>query len=176
MFKNKVACIDVDLTVVDSLSPWIDWWEDRTGMDFPWEDISPTKSINKVIFKHMPDALDFWEKDDLYDSLLPIRHSVSVLEKLSLSHEIYFVTKCTKGHYRSKVRFLNKFFPFNSGVINTENKHLIDADMFVEDHTEYVENIVHNRPGSTVYQFMTEDNKYQKVKGAIQVNCWSEIK
>ena len=100
---------------------------------------------------------------------------MDVLHDLSKSHEIFFVTKCTDGHYDSKVKFLNKYFPFNDGIINSPHKHLIEADLFVEDHTEYVENIVHNRPGSVVYQFMTEDNKYQKVKGAVHINCWSEL-
>ncbi len=175
MNKNKVACIDVDLTVVDTLIPWINWWEKETEMDFPWEELSPNNSINKILFKHLPSALDFWEKEDLYDLLLPIKHSVDVLKRISIDHDVYFVTKCTEGHYNSKVRFLNKFFPFNSGVINTPYKHLIEADLFVEDHTEYVKDILNKRPGSKVYQFMTEDNKYQKVDGAVHVDCWSKI-
>ena len=173
----KSIVVDVDLTIVDTLTPWVTWWEEQTGQSFPWDKIGPELSFNEALGVHMSrdNSMIYWNQSDLYDDLMPLDGSVKVLELLSHAYEIYFVSHCQKGHYDSKLRFLNKYFPFHSGLINTQNKYAIEADIYFDDHVDYTQKIVDKRPHADVYQFVTADNEYQLVDGATPMYSWRDF-
>ncbi len=174
MTLKPVIAVDVDLTVVDTLASWIEWYEFSTGLDFPWDRISE-KSVNKLMAEHMFSPLNYWQKEDLYDDLQPIRGSVEVLEKMTQTHRIVFVTKSTAGHLYSKAAFLNRNFPFHSGIVNTSDKGLVEAEVFIEDYVDYVEKIKLQRPNADILFMRTKANEHLEVNGVTDVFNWREI-
>ena len=174
----KTIVVDVDLTLVDTLTPWVEWWEFMTDSKFDWTKVGPDYSINKQLLEKMThdEYMVFWNKSDLYDDLVPREGALTLLRWYSaLGYEIYFVSKCEPGHFKSKVRFLDKYFPFSEGLINTKHKHTIEADIYMEDHVEYTQAILDSRPHAKVYQFVTRDNEYQLCDGAEHIKEWGDI-
>ena len=106
--------VDVDLTIVDTLTEWTEWWEAKTGKEFPWHKIGSDFSINDALKEHMDaDAiLEFWKQEDLYDNLEPIYGVFQTLSLLSTGYDIYFLSYCQPEHFESKKRFLDRYFPF----------------------------------------------------------------
>ena len=169
--------VDVDLTIVDTLTEWVEWWEEKTGKEFPWHKIGSDFSINDALKEHMDATavLDFWKKEDLYDDLEPIYGVFKTLSLLSTGYDIYFLSHCQPEHFESKKRFLDRYFPFHSGLINTSRKYQIECDIYFDDHCYYVEKIIEHRPHSKVYQYVTADNIYQLVDGATPLYTWSDF-
>ena len=175
---RRSIAVDVDLTIVDSLTPWIKWWSLRTGKSFNWSEVSKEYSINKQLESAMTreETLEFWKNPALYDGLSPLVGSRNALRLLkSTGHNVFFVSNCEDAHFDSKKRFLDKFFPFHDGLINTHRKHEIEADIYFDDHVDYVDKIIANRPHSKVYQFVTKDNEYQLNSEATPLHCWTDF-
>ena len=174
----KTIAVDVDLTLVDTLTPWVEWWEFMTDSKFDWTKVGPDFSINDQLKTKMTrkEYMVWWNRADLYDDLEPNPGAMRTLRWYhDMGAEIYFVSKCEDGHYKSKVRFLDKYFPFADGLINTPHKELINADVYFEDHVDYTRKIVNKRPHAKVYQFVTRDNEYQLVDGAIPMKTWENF-
>ena len=171
----KTIVVDVDLTLVDTLTPWVEWWEFMTDSKFDWDNINKDYSINDQLKTKMTreEYMEYWRKADLYDDLEPLPGAKETLKWYSaMGCEIYFVSKCEQGHVKSKQRFLDKHFPFHDGLINTKYKHMIEADIYFEDHVPYIKEIRKHRPHSQVYQFVTRDNSYQLVDGTRAMKSW----
>lgn len=143
---NKVIAVDVDLTVVDTLTPWLKWFKDRTGKDVLNEDnnysLIPemTRLMNGDVSFH---PLDFWKQKDLYDFLKPLPDCVEVLKELHKRNwKIIFVSSCISEHIDSKIRFLDRYF--RCGVnyeytpfISTHDKHYVRYDLLIDDKAEH---------------------------------------
>lgn len=156
---SKVIAVDVDLTVVRSDIAWYEYLLGPLGVGLAekahkvmvdehgrtYEDYHlPSISYNlaKDLFSVTENSLEFWDKSDLYDELEPIEHSVEALRILkSAGYEIVFVTKMFGGHYDSKIRFINKHFPFHDGIIGTDTKHHIKCDYIIDDRIDNLTNI-----------------------------------
>jgi 5'(3')-deoxyribonucleotidase len=138
--------IDVDLTVVDTLEPWIRWFYYKTGSHFPEELIKGDgDGLDDIMRKYMPKDMDpflYWEQADLYADLKPIPVASEFIERvIDDGHSVVFVTLSAHGHYGSKERFLRKFFPRNSGIVHTADKHLVCMDMFIDDNIKMVQKV-----------------------------------
>ena len=106
--KEMIIGVDVDLTVVDTLTEWLNWYERETGHKIKsFEGLS--WNINRLMVNHK-DPMSFWRQGDLYDGLKPLKNSVEVLEKLSQNHQVVFVSHCEPEHEFSKRKFLDKYF------------------------------------------------------------------
>ena len=173
----KTVVVDVDLTLVDTLTPWITWWEGKTGKEFNWEIIGPGSSVNTQLESEMTreETMAYWRQEDLYDSLLPLPRAYSVLKWYKAQgYDIYFVSKCEDEHYQSKLRFLDEHFPFHDGLISTPRKHFIEADIYFEDFGPYIKDIIKHRPHAKVYQYVTKANSYKLVPGAKVMTSWED--
>lgn len=171
--KQTIA-VDVDLTVVDTLASWVKWFEKETGKEFEWGDLCD-RSIKDIMQEHMKDPKSYWEGNDIYDNLSPEKHCVETLLRLSLEYNIVFVTASRSGHMTSKDNFLNRNFPFHSGIVHTSNKELIDADYFIDDFDQYVSTLRECKPKSKILFKRTIANMHQSVAGVISVCNWRDI-
>mgnify|MGYP002640290601 CR=1 FL=1 len=175
---SRSVVVDVDLTVVDTLTPWVTWWEKRVDTKFDWSAVNKDLSINKQLHQLMSceEALTFWRNPELYDNLTPLTGSRNALRLLkSMGYDLFFVSNCEDDHVESKRRFLDKYFPFHDGLIDTCQKHSIEADIYFDDHVEYVDKILKNRPYAKVYQFVTPDNEYQLNTKATPLHNWRDF-
>ena len=117
--------VDIDQTIVDSHSLWIEWLSSqgiRTTID----------EINNQKFDI--DIEDFWRDENLYDSLSLYDERISFyLESLSSKYDIVFISKCFPEHIQSKYNFLKRNFKFKFSFMETTLKYLIDCDVMIDD-------------------------------------------
>ena len=151
---RKILAVDVDLTVVDSVTPWLEWYKKLTGHDLG-KITNDNSNVEELMHNHN-DPLSFWKKGDLYDDLEPIENTVEVLRKLSEHMDIIFVSACFPEHENSKKMFLNRNFPFMKGFISTSDKQYVKCDYFIDDYYKYVKLIYDT--GVKCYQIKTDIN------------------
>lgn len=155
--------IDIDLTLVDTGSEWWKWMlYNLRSVDSSYLEFSDVKTHFNMGKEKLPYALndvfpefeettdenpfDFWKQEDLYDNLSPLPHSVEVVGQLvEAGHDIVFISHCHGGHFKSKVDWLKKYFPFTDiggkgGFIATKEKHLVNVGVMIDDR---IENLLH---------------------------------
>lgn len=151
--------IDVDLTLVDTGSEWWRWLSDcgnyyRERGIFKFKEKEGISKLDYDLTKYFPDyeercrhnPFGFWKQENLYDWLKPLPHSVVVLKQLvEAGHDIVFISHCHGGHFKSKVDWLKRHFPFadigvKGGFIATKEKYLVNVDVMIDDR---IENLLH---------------------------------
>lgn len=134
--------VDVDDTVVDVTGGWFDW---AHSLVFSKPKLTKCDQlfdpyITDQLSKMGLQPLDYWNNERLYDTATPFPDSVRVLKELAdQGHEIIFISKVIGNHGESKKRFINRWFPFNSGIVFTDDKYLVNVDVMVDDR-EYMLN------------------------------------
>jgi len=133
---NKILAIDVDLTVVDTVTPWKEWYTNLTGHELG--EITSDSNDLETLMKNHNDPLQFWRKPDLYDNLKPLDGALEYIPKLKdLGLDIVFVSACMSEHEQSKRFFLQRNFPYMDGFISTGDKSFVRCDYFVDDYKKY---------------------------------------
>ena len=136
----KIIGIDVDLTIVDMITPWLQWYNQETGENMTFEDLKEHEYHLQDLMVCHKNPLSFWDKEDLYDNLNPIPEAKKYIDKLSEHFEIVFVSSCFPGHYKSKENFIKKHFPY-ADFIATHSKKYIDVDYFIDDYKKYIDEV-----------------------------------
>lgn len=145
MIVRKIIAVDVDLTVVDTLNPWLEWYDALTGHDI-FDDVKKeTYNLEELMHMH-PSPLDYWKKPDLYDDLVPMGDSVEILKELSDKYDIIFVSSCFPEHITSKELFLQKYFSFHKGFISTHQKQYAKCDIFIDDYIKHIDQVKKYNP------------------------------
>lgn len=141
----KVIAVDVDLTVVDTLNPWLKWVEKYTGgrkvrnESGQYDLVPEMKELLEAADNGHINPFSFWKDDCLYRDLQPLPGSLSALHSLSRQSHIVFVSSCVPEHTRSKELFLKKWFPFAEGFISTTEKHFVGYDILIDDKIEHLQ-------------------------------------
>lgn len=134
----KIIAVDVDLTVVEMIEPWITWYRDKTGENITSFD-NKTWHIEDLMVHHR-DPMEFWKNPNLYDDKLPIPYSVHVLTELhNIGYTIIFVSHCMPEHEDSKRYFIKRHFPFHSAFVSTGDKGYVKCDIFIDDSDKYLD-------------------------------------
>lgn len=135
---RKIIAVDIDLTVVDTLTPWLEWYKKLTGHNII-EEISNTEwNIDKLMHYHNS-PMDFWKQANLYDELQPIPEAKRALDELSKDFDIIFVSSCYPEHIRSKEFFIKRNFPYYKAFIDAHYKGYTRCDFFVDDYKKNIE-------------------------------------
>lgn len=185
--------IDVDLTFVDSGTPWLHWLELVYGVkaDATLPPLNPQGKIYYNLSKYFPPAkvnqvppFEFWEDPYLYDKLKPLPGAVeAVVTWAKAGHFNQFVSHCKKGHFSSKVRFLKReteeFFSLEPGsghgFYATKNKAGLKLDVIIDDRNEFL-----NQFGPEVIKikFKTPYDQSEELKVSIDLETdnWDEIR
>ena len=151
---KKILAVDVDLTVVDAVTPWRIWYKNLTGHDIG-EVTAENNDLESLMHQHH-DPLSYWRSNTLYDNLEPFPEAVKALESLSEHVDIIFVSACFPEHEQSKRLFLKRNFPFMKGFISTHDKQYSKCDYFVDDYKKYCNQL--HEVGVKVYQIKTALN------------------
>ena len=169
MSRDIVIAVDVDLTVVDSVTPWKAWYTKLTGHDLG-EVTSENNNLEEMMKNHN-DPMQFWRQPDLYDNLQPIKEAVRALKKLhNMGYKIIFVSACQPEHEVSKRMFLGRNFPYHDGFISTGDKKHVACDYFIDDYKKYCRQ---QNDRATVFQIKTELNSSSN--GEFAYVDWEEI-
>ena len=157
--------VDIDLTIVDTLTPWIEWYKKLTGNDLKNDVVGMVYNIEDLMKSHR-DPLEFWRRPDLYDDLEPIPDAVEVLNELKRQgHTIIFISSCFPEHENSKRYFLQRNFDFD-GFISTSDKHFVKCDHFIDDYNKYLDKIKDFYPDTKTFRINTILNENNPSKHA----------
>jgi 5'(3')-deoxyribonucleotidase len=180
--RNKVIAIDVDLTVVDTLTPWLDWFKSKTGRNILNEDhtydlVPEMRQIIKEVQVAPFDPMDFWKKPDLYDDLAPAEGCVEAIKELSKNYEIVFVSSCVSEHINSKISFLQRNFGHHVKFISTFHKEFVAYDYLIDDrlHHILVGQEVRSEAFHILYTGYRADGHYHERKRLTTFNDWKKI-
>lgn len=171
-FKRPVIAIDIDLTVVDTLTPWL-MWLDRRGLTFPADAFMESSNKNWLThYDRMPEFahahsftdmdkdeltkahMDFWSEPKLYDLLSPVPGAVGKIRQMArpveqggLNAEIVFVSHCIAGHKDSKVELIKHFFArMNWDFVDTRAKHRVNYDVLIDDNPSIMQLCIERNP------------------------------
>lgn len=170
--KRLVLGVDVDLTVVNPVHLWFDWYKDLTGHDIVEDIGEKTFNIEEIMHRHHS-PMDFWKRPDLYDKLDPIENSVEVLTKLSESYDIVFISHCLPEHEMSKRYFVQRNFKFDHGFVSTGDKGYVKCDVFVDDYHKYLQKVQDRNPECLC--LMHESFLNKSYDGDFQRVSWEDI-
>lgn len=173
--SNKVIAIDIDNTVVDTGHLWNHWLSSRFKL-ISGRPISkqPYNLTELFTLPEDTDGFDFWRDPNLYNGLNPIEHSVEVLTKLSETYDIIFVSQAKGWHHKSKFKFIEKWFPFNKGLILTKEKNYVKCDYFIDDSLTQINNMPLEVDCLWLETYYVQSGVSPK-RNLLQVKNWKEI-
>lgn len=158
--RKRILAVDVDLTVVDTLKPWLAWLFNKTGVmlepsDMSQYDMMPImrQKCAEMGFINF-DPFDYWRGKDIYDNLMPIQHCADNLYGLAayLGCELVFVSQCVPEHETSKRLFLQRHFSPHS-FVSTSSKWTVDYDYIIDDNAKVMAEGLLKRPQAKHIQF-----------------------
>lgn len=179
MINRKVVVVDVDLTVVDTATPWVVYMNKLTGLNFNLEEgceypYNLTDIYADVIVNSddRSDLFQYWKSETLYDNLTPLEGSVEALRELDrVGYDIVFASVLKHGHDKSKYYFLKRHFPFMKGCVFTKEKGLIKADVIIDDRNDYLRQF-----GEGVTKIRMKTPFTQDVcSDGLEVSHWNEV-
>lgn len=193
MNKPKIA-VDVDLTIVDVLTPWVKWM----GINHPEDFVRPVyMSLDghyNVHFHNLynvdPQQInDFWKQNDLYDQLDPMEGSVEAYQALKEKYDVYFLSICYPEHKDSKEAFLQRHFGEDIEMIDSMScKSHYDFDLLIDDNPKVLMGVYnakwtqtsprtkhllqHNQITPADLKFLSQGKLNPAIK---HVNNWDEV-
>lgn len=175
--RRPLVAVDVDLTFVDTLTPYLDWFKQRAGRAVPQSVYEEAYDLNPYYEQNGVDGHAFWKQGDLYDGLVPLPGAVAKLAELSVVANIVFVSKCYPEHITSKVNMLKKFCLFPHDFIAAGAKWLVDYDLLIDDSWDVMSKAVKARPNSMHLLFDTiMTRKFNAESNDMtRVHSWAEI-
>ena len=180
-----LIAVDVDLTVTDTLSPWLMQFQLMTGRRVL--NLDHNYSLEPEMLRIMADVglsindydpMELWDRSDLYDSAKPLPLCQNTLHQLNQEgHDIVFVSSCIAGHIDSKKRFLDRYFPYSAGFIDTVDKHWVNYDVLIDDRIKHMALGQKHRPNAKHIMFtgVREDGMPDQNKDYVKAATWSEV-
>lgn len=175
--RRPLVAIDVDLTFVDTLTPYLEWFKKHTGKAVPQAVYEGSYDLNPYFAENGVDGHAFWKQADLYDNVVPLPGAVAKLAELSEVADIVFVSKCYPEHITSKVNMLNKFCLFPHDFIAAGAKWLVDYDLLIDDSWDVMSKAAIKRPDSIHVLFDTiMTRKFDaEAHNMARLYSWAEI-
>lgn len=185
MGDKRLLGIDVDLTVCPSD---VGWWRylayKQIGISLASGDMGNYVDHVNDQFSHssLPYALgeffpevqnpnEYWRTLD-YSQFKPIEGTVEALEKLSQYFGIVFISQHKGTHGKTKYYWLQEYFPFNSGVILTKEKWLMNDAVvaMIDDRLSHLKNFDYEKR----IQFDTIYTQDVECDVATKFNKWGD--
>ena len=132
--KRKIA-VDIDNTIWDLVSPWIDLYNRSYDDNVEREDITRYDFFTITSKASREEILNFLSTEDIWQSVEPYKESYEYLEKLNNEYELYIVTNTSYKTPKAKFDRLFSLFPFLSEdqLVIISNKQLLNIDIMVDD-------------------------------------------
>lgn len=148
LMKPKfIVSVDVDNTVFDMGTPWLNWMNAVCGTNRTARDCLYDYSTGYYFpeFEEMKvSAMDFWKNPNLYDDLPLIDGVYECIGRIvDAGGAIAWNSYCKAGHFSSKVRTLKRRFPFVPlgdihGFYATKEKGGIVCDFAIDDRYKHL--------------------------------------
>ena len=161
--------IDIDNTIWDLVSPWLEWYNILYLDDIKYEQINEYNFFGMTTKATKKEMFDILHTPEFWDYVKPFEDSYSALKKFNNEFELYIVTKTSYKTPSKKFDNFFTYFPFLSEkqLVNTSNKSLLNIDVLIDD---YVKNLGNN----TKYNFLINTPYNKKYSNYLKVKNLSE--
>lgn len=157
--------IDVDLTVVSTDREWWKWLcEVDTSMSPKQLKNITTYNLGEHSSLSSDFSMGFWTGNRIYDELEPIRGTEVINKLMSLGIDVIFMSSTTTGHIDSKKAWLDEHFPNNKGLVCTDNKEFVSADVYIDDRFDALRaiDILNVNKGNLSFTTIGYDTQYNQ--------------
>jgi len=172
---NPVIGIDLDDVLWDTLTAWLDRYNEVTDDDVSTFDVK-SWDIAQYIKKGNRDILFYvLEQDDFWETVKPKPKSQEYLKQLiDDGYDIYIVTASYYKNLRKKMERFFELYPFLnfSNVIITSTKQMIDLDLLIDDNPE---NLCDGSYRKILFDAPHNQWCNEKNIGAVRFNSWEDI-
>lgn len=141
-----VVAADVDLTLLDTLTPWLDHFGvKKCDIPVPAEgvcqDLVPWITENRTK-NFQDDVLGWWKNGEIYREAQPLNNVGTFLSQFAECLEsesgfpvqLILVSSCFPEHEAAKWARVEELFPNTfSAKISTSSKHFVDFDVIIDD-------------------------------------------
>lgn len=190
--QDRAVICDIDLTFVDSGTPWLNWLVSVYGVEPDFTIKAPGDLIHYNLSKYFPKPLihqinpyDFWEDPHLYDKLRPIKGAVQALESIKAAgHPIRFGSYCKNGHFSSKARMVKRetshFLDIETGATGdgfyaTKVKNGIKGAVIIDDRNQFLNQFDDDVIKIKFLTPYTQDEA-PRCKYDLETDDWAEIR
>ena len=137
--------VDMDETICDLLTPWLEIYNNIYDDNLTIDEITTYDLRDHVKEEAKEYIHGFLDRFRLFKDLEIYPGVAEYLEKLNKEHEIYIVTYAPSFFaVVDKMNWIAEHLPFlrEDQVIFTNKKHLIKADVIIDDNPEYLNNFI----------------------------------
>ena len=168
--------VDLDDTITDLLTPWLDTLNDKYRLSVCREDVKEWDMKKTFPLLTYDEIFEPLKDRALWRNVRPLPGAREYLEKLILrGHKIYIVTTSHYTTIEAKLEeCLFRYFPFigYEQVVITNDKSIIRGDILIDDNPDNLTSGMHwgillDAP----YNRGFDTYKY----GVLRVKCWKEI-
>lgn len=144
---RKVVSLDLDNTLVNIMTPWINYGNQKDGTKYSIDDIDHYS--HPFLMKHF----DYIETP-FFDNISPIDGAIEFVRELQSDYDVQIVTHTFEGHRESKLNFIKNHFG-DLKVITTGSCKLdsIEGTFHVDDHLNHIESHTSRGGHGVVYSF-----------------------
>lgn len=136
--SKPILAVDVDEPIVQTGKMWKRYLDSHYSLKheyrFTLPDPLPYNLSELYITTEDSDGLEFFDYFKLYDDVTPRDDALLYLPLIADDYDVIFVSKIMGNHYCSKLRMLDKYFPFHKGFYGCDKtKAFITCDYIVDD-------------------------------------------
>ena len=174
---NKfIIAIDVDNVLNNLMEKSIEMYNITYNTFLTIDDFIKYDIFQVLDFKEAENFIELFLKQELWDSLTPLKNSQWGVKKLiENGYEVYFATSTHYSNFSWKVEWLKKYFPMipEKNIICIHNKGLLKCDVMIED---CVDNLLSN---TSCYRVLLDYSWNREVHDdarlIYRVHNWEEI-
>lgn len=132
--KRKLA-VDIDNTIWDLITPWLNYYNKRHNDDVKYEDVTEYSFFNIIKNITREEMLGLLTENEFWSEVIPYPDSYKYLKKLNDEFELYIATSTSYKTPREKFDKLFTFFDFleEDQLIVTSKKQLLNVDIMIDD-------------------------------------------
>lgn len=137
--KRKLA-VDIDNTIWDLITPWINYYNRRYNDNVKYEDITEYSFFDVIKNITRKEMLELLAENEFWSEVKPYSNSFEYLKKLNDEFELYIATSTSYKTPREKFDKLFTFFNFLSEdqLIVISKKQLLNVDILIDDCVDYL--------------------------------------
>ena len=169
---RKRIAIDMDETIVDTMSRHLDWYNREFGQQLTKADLHGTKIYHRVPPEHAARVRSYPDNPDFFVDIPVYSDAFNVILALSQEYDIFIATAAMEhpASFSAKYEWLVKYLPFLSPLnfIFCGNKSAVHADYLIDDSSRHFQGFVGQGILFTAPHNMNETAE-------VRVNSWREV-
>lgn len=171
--RQRIA-IDMDETIVDTMSRHVDWYNKEFGQQLTKADLHGTKIYQRVAADHVARVRAYPDHPDFFADIPPYENALEVVRELSERYDVFIATAAMEhpNSFAAKYTWLTKNLPFLSPMnfIFCGNKGVLHTDYLIDDsprHFEHFkgEGVLFSAPHNMLEVHPKRVNSWHEVRG-----------